>query len=381
MIEREADSDSPPPFDLRVSAHEFEFWCWASSPDFGVAAQERQRQREFTMQATGSHFAGMAVVRTTSIAARFERTRGAIARSGIDTIIFQLSLKGCFRFDADRQTSEVRAGDIAVFDLSRPASITAEPYEIVSVILKRSLLSALISDFDGMHGLVLRAETPLNELLKSHMMMLHAQARRTTTAEHTSTARGTAALLAACVGPSANGRDAAARSVAFSLLQAMRNAIDQDLGNPELNADRIGAQFGVSRASLYRAFEPMGGVRNYIRHRRLMRSYLAISDPNRAEERISTIAQQCGFNNDAVFSRAFRELYGMTPSEVRAAARCGHQTGAQHDRTGEKSFWSLNRWLLGLEANRIVVSSVPLAPAESPPEGLRPRSRRTKPAA
>lgn len=379
MIEREADSDSPPPIDLRVSAHEFEMWCRATPPILGVDAREIQHQREFTMQAAGSHFAGMAVVRAQSAAARFERSRGAIARSGVDTIIFQLSLKGGFHFNADGLSSEVYPGDITVFDLTRLTSVTAQPYENISVILRRSLLTALIPDLDGMHGLVLRAGTPLNELLKSHMLMLHAQARRTTTAEHVSTARGTAALLAACVGPSATGGDAASRSVAFSLLHAMRNAIDRDLGNPELNADSIGAQFGVSRASLYRAFEPMGGVRNYIRLRRLMRSYLAISDPDRADERISAIAQQCGFNNDAVFSRAFRDLYGMTPSEVRAAAKGGQHGGARNDGQGEKSFWSLNRWLLGLEANRIIASSEPLAPTGSPPERLRARARRAKP--
>ena len=355
-VNSEANSYSSPALDLRVSAHAFEIYCRAISPAFGVGEPNHEHRREYAMQATGFHFAGMAVVRTNSIAAQFERTRRAIASSGIDHIIFQLSLKGSSRFDADGVTSEIHPGDIAVFDLARSVSIAAEAYENVSVILRRSLLTPLIEDACRLHGLILRTGTPLNEMLKSHILLLHDQARRIKiAAEHTSTARGTAALVAACVGTSTGGRDAVAKGEAASLLETIRRAIDLDIANPKLNVDRIAAQFGISRASLYRAFEPMGGVRNYIRHRRLMRSYLAISDPGSADERISTIAQQCGFSNDAAFSRAFRELYGMTPSEVRAAAKDGHRVGAPGGEVGARSFWTANRWLLGLEANRIVV--------------------------
>jgi AraC-like DNA-binding protein len=73
----------------------------------------------------------------------------------------------------------------------------------------------------------------------------------------------------------------------------------------------------MSRATLYRVFEQLGGVRRYIQQRRLKGAYQRLTDPVHASERIGTIAAGFGFGNDSAFSRAFRETYGMSPTNLR----------------------------------------------------------------
>lgn len=70
-------------------------------------------------------------------------------------------------------------------------------------------------------------------------------------------------------------------------------------------------------------FEPLGGVKTYIRQRRLTRVHQAICDPAFVHDSIMTLAERYGFTDKAVFSRAYRALFGVSPSDSRAQARTG----------------------------------------------------------
>jgi AraC-like DNA-binding protein len=54
-----------------------------------------------------------------------------------------------------------------------------------------------------------------------------------------------------------------------------RRFFDTHLTSPALEADMLVGNFGLSRASLYRLFSPIGGVAAYIRRERLRRIALA----------------------------------------------------------------------------------------------------------
>ena len=60
----------------------------------------------------------------------------------------------------------------------------------------------------------------------------------------------------------------------------VRRYIDRKLASPDLSANSIAAEFGLSRASLYRLFEPAGGIAKYIRKVRLSRAYQGLPRPN-----------------------------------------------------------------------------------------------------
>jgi AraC-like DNA-binding protein len=78
----------------------------------------------------------------------------------------------------------------------------------------------------------------------------------------------------------------------------------------------------MSRSQLYRLLEGEGGVIRYIHGHRLRAIHAALSNP--ADDRsIAAIAETCGFYEPSTFSRTFRREFGVTPSEVRAASRCG----------------------------------------------------------
>ena len=102
----------------------------------------------------------------------------------------------------------------------------------------------------------------------------------------------------------------------------LRAEIENTLGSPSLSVARLSRTLGVSRSTLYRLLQDEGGVQAYVRTRRLARIAEALRRPDDRAP-LSVLAERWGFCDAAYLGRAFREAYGMTPGDYRAAHRGG----------------------------------------------------------
>lgn len=93
--------------------------------------------------------------------------------------------------------------------------------------------------------------------------------------------------------------------------------IDARLAEP-LTLDEIAATAGVSRFHLARAFPAVIGrsVMGYVRVRRLSEAAKALAG---GAPDILTVALDWGYASHEAFTRAFRDQFGATPEQVRAA--------------------------------------------------------------
>ncbi len=98
--------------------------------------------------------------------------------------------------------------------------------------------------------------------------------------------------------------------------EAMCRYLDQHLRDPDVGLATLTQAFGASRATIYRDFAEYGGVERYVLQRRLRRAYddLARQSPRRGA--VAAVAESWGFTSIHYFSRAFRNEFGMPPSEV-----------------------------------------------------------------
>lgn len=132
----------------------------------------------------------------------------------------------------------------------------------------------------------------------------------------------------------AAARDLAASPVPaghLTLVERARRFIRARLAEDELSPELICRELGVSRSRLYRLFEPLGGISSYIRRQRLIQARHALADPQ-DNRPIMTIAEQWGFADPSVFSRSFRQEFGMSPRSVREA---GSERGGPTRGSGE----------------------------------------------
>ena len=98
------------------------------------------------------------------------------------------------------------------------------------------------------------------------------------------------------------------------LLDKIMNVINRNLSNPELNVEMITSEVGISRVHLHRKLKELTNqsTRDLIRNVRLKQAanMLINTDYN-----VSEISDMTGFSSVTLFSRSFKELYGITPSE------------------------------------------------------------------
>jgi AraC-like DNA-binding protein len=94
---------------------------------------------------------------------------------------------------------------------------------------------------------------------------------------------------------------------------AAARLIERDLLDPGLDAGSLTRALGLSRSSLYRAFQSVGGVKAYIRQRRLEHARDLLMRRDGPRLTVGEVAQVCCFASDSHFSRAFRKAFGYSP--------------------------------------------------------------------
>jgi AraC-like DNA-binding protein len=321
--------------------------------DFDAAIPKQRAS--YALRSEGYNFPEMPISGVRMSAGRFVRTERVIARAGLDHMLLSTYRSTDHRFVTAGNEGVARAGDVVAVDLTQPSSFAAleEDNRNISLMVPRRLLAPLLPDIEDRHGLVLPRGTPLNVLLRSHMKDLLAQARHLTPASALAVTRASAALVAACLGNadrSAPPGESARASLAAAIMRLIRQAIEEHLDDPELGPAQLCRDFKLSRARLYRLFEPLGGVRAYIQQRRLMRVHRILADPGAPYETIASLAERWGFPDHAAFSRTYRLAYGVTPSETRTLAQA-HFAKARvvAAEAPENSFVKVNRWLYGID--------------------------------
>jgi AraC-like DNA-binding protein len=188
----------------------------------------------------------------------------------------------------------------------------------VSVILSRDTAREIIGDPSRHHGFV--APDAGTELLANFMAMLPRYAPHLRQSQADGMATTLFGLIGVALGATSGHRETGRPAAALATLQRAQAIIRASLLEPDLSPDFVARRAGISRSALYRLFEPIGGVALYIRDRRLDHACRLIGD--RTETRlIATIADMMGFGSEAHFSRAFRQRFGHSPSEVRSMAR------------------------------------------------------------
>jgi len=167
-----------------------------------------------------------------------------------------------------------------------------------------------------------------------YMLLLHGSLpdRREEDVPHIAAA--TASLLTACIAPSRNHLIEAQGTIDAVLMARAYKLIAARLGDRNLTPEKISRALRISRARLYRIFEPVGGVSNYIRRERLLKTWDALCDSADASP-IYSIAEKWGFMDPSTYSRTFRKEFGMSPKDARAAGWLGMGVASSVERPSD----------------------------------------------
>jgi AraC-like DNA-binding protein len=274
----------------------------------------------------------------------YGRDHRKVAATGLDLILVQIITEGGDRREAYRGEVETSVGDVCLLDLTRPFQSEARTCGNFSLAIPREALAARDRDLDGLHGQILRRETAAARLFKSHIEALWNVAGELSVVDAPVVGRTTIDLLAGLAMP-ASGDPAARAAVTESQIGRIRRFIDANLDDPYLSAEVLCRQFGLSRASLYRLFAPLGGVREHIQSRRLRRAFDALTDPALSQLSLSQVVEGHGFSAWSSFARAFKARFGLTPGEAREIGAAAALQAGSAEARGQ----GLPDWLRALD--------------------------------
>jgi AraC-like DNA-binding protein len=216
-----------------------------------------------------------------------------------------------------------RLGDILLLDLREPIELVRESERTnsseMTLWLPRSQLPDRLKGLTTLNARVVKADQPGTVVATAALRALLTQLDAATPSVLDQLVRGVASLTADVVAAAAAAQPNVHTPHAPPLesFVTLSQFIETNLTARDLGAEKLARTFGLSRASLYRLFEPVGGVASYIRMRRLHRTYQELMAPGFQNRRIGPIAYGAGFRSIPAFNRAFRATFGQPPRTTR----------------------------------------------------------------
>jgi AraC-like DNA-binding protein len=210
-----------------------------------------------------------------------------------------------FRYSAARTISRPDVVDHRVIRVPRAALRPLVP-DIDDAVLRRiprgtGMLALLGSYVDAVFGDPALAQPPMRKLVAAQLCD----------------------LIAVTLGAA---RDAAAvaqeRGIRAARLRAIKDDIEANLASGDLSPGAVAKRQRISDSYIRKLFEGEGtSYSKFVLGRRLVHAHRMLTHPAWSGRTIASIAFDSGFSDLSYFNRTFRRCFGLSPSEVREAAR------------------------------------------------------------
>jgi AraC-like DNA-binding protein len=231
---------------------------------------------------------------------------------------------------------QMTQGDILIQDMSQPIQIRVYPGDLKPrlctyqyIIMPKHSLHFNV-DIASLHGKHILASSPVNIILRNHFATMVQVFDQMTEQEVLSTGEGAASVFLQTLHLVA-GKKVEHPFEQSARLERICLHIEKHIASP-ISVDAMCKSFAISRSGLYRLFEPLGGIAQFVRNRRLLLAKRLLRSSSMSDHSLAAIARQCGLELSAL-RRYFNEVYGATPKEMRERFRQAEKLEGQTDAT------------------------------------------------
>ena len=250
---------------------------------------------------------------------KYDRPIPKIAADGLDHYMIQVFLEGGCTLRMRNRDVQSLPGQAIAFDLGEVMDSFNTSFDVLCVVVPRARLAPLLSAPDNIQGCIPDPEGGAGKMLADFISSLYLVAPKLNNDEAQGAVRALLEMIAAAYNRTTTQDILAGANGQKALLLNAQAFIPQNIAD-DLTPAQIAHGIGVSRTSLYRLFEPIGGVASYVRDQRLRRCLADLISMRHAGLHVSEIAYKWGFSDASHFTRIFRQRFGHTPSEVRPAS-------------------------------------------------------------
>ncbi|WP_244315543.1 helix-turn-helix domain-containing protein [Streptomyces albidochromogenes] len=299
----------------------FDWFCETVSSEVMPVMLSTRRTTDFRASISDLD---LGVVRLSAVACSpvlSRRTLAHVRRGDPEHLQLALITQGAFKI-TQRSSESVVAGGLVLTDTSRPSEGTSIGGQVETVVLQipRPALALRPDRMDRLLAQSMAADAGSGAILADFLRTLLRHGPRCRPQELR--AMGSIALelatafLAQQLG---DPGEAPAEARAQETRQRIYRFIENNLGDPQLTPQVIADRHNLSLRGLYALFGDQDlGIAARIRQSRLERAHADLASREVSGQPVQAIAARWGFSSATAFSRAFRETYGITPTEHRA---------------------------------------------------------------
>ncbi|KQP53641.1 hypothetical protein ASG40_20040 [Methylobacterium sp. Leaf399] len=263
---------------------------------------------------------------------RLQRDRRRVD-AGSDQYIVQLYRSGRFQGTVAGQAVSASAGTVTLIGRRH----------LLDGMLDRADTTGIVVPWSRLHGLPLENHAMLfdaarNRLLAARILDIFRRLPTTRPNDAPALAEEFVAFLRRLLDPSQARDVLEGRELDGGLMALARMIVRENLSRPDLSPEFIAGQVQVSRATLYRLFEPEGGVMHFVQGERLKAAHDALADPMERRT-LGRLAEVFGFSSASQLSRSFRNRYSVAPQAWRTERRVVQQI------SGRGTVQHVWRWL------------------------------------
>lgn len=286
------------------------FGWWRDTACYEWTPHQPERDSAFTAAATGIIARDAEFYRYRISALAGERSQAQLLSDGHANLSIGIVCSGTRgALSNGDQSVQARRGEVFVHDAGRPSQLAWSDGGGVHLMVRRHIAESIFGSSlpppSQMAAMI--AASPLFAHWRRQMVMLDRLPAAASAAD-LGFALDQLASLTRFLLNQANPRPRPLRAAAMAL-------IETNLANPRLSPRWLAGQLGCSRASLYRAFAQDGGVAQIIADLRYAEAWRRLAGNRGA--RVADVAVACGVFDTVNFSRAFRQRFGITPTDAR----------------------------------------------------------------
>lgn len=200
---------------------------------------------------------------------------------------------------------------VMAVDMAKQMHMRGAPSSAFGLTIPRALLTGV----DPATAPV-RLDPERNRLLVARLVALCRQIREPGTDDAAALASDVLGFVRRLYDPSGCRDVLEGAELDAGLVELAERVIARNLSAPDLTPAFIAGRLGVSRATLYRAFDRSGGIMRRVWEMRLAAMRAALADPFELRS-LERLALDCGFRSVSHMSRSFRDLFGDTPAAWR----------------------------------------------------------------
>ncbi|HEY7693326.1 MAG TPA: helix-turn-helix domain-containing protein [Gaiellaceae bacterium] len=302
-----------------------DFWS-ESSFDAYLPVQVRSVAAEdFGARMWGYELGPLSVFRIAAAPNTMMRSSRAIAACDPECLHLSVVLRGQITAAQEGRTGLARSGDLISYETSHPVLFRADqPYESVVVRIPRHLLGPEETQISRLTAVGIPGDEGVPRAAVAFFLGLASglEDSTITPVDAPNAVECVLDLVRALYAAPSRGEAPTRLRTRAEILLNIQSFIEANLGDPDLDPERVARGCFISTRYLHKLFEAEGtSVCRWIRESRLERCRRDLLDPSLEDETILSIASRWGLPGPQHFSRLFRSAYGCSPSELRREPR------------------------------------------------------------